>query len=115
MSGEIQSRITTDTTLLQTVIGSSVSMALRNVLIFYRRHYLVIVTNPKLTGIVLLSVPLVIMPIILFGRHVRKLSPQQPGQSGDLWWLCRRVVKKYQKLSRLLITNSMNRDTFPNR
>lgn len=74
LSGEIQSRITTDTTLLQSVIGSSVSMALRNVLIFIGGIILLLITNPKLTGIVLLSVPLVIMPIIIFGRHVRKLS-----------------------------------------
>jgi ATP-binding cassette subfamily B protein len=74
LSGEIQSRITTDTTLLQTVIGSSVSMALRNVLIFMGGIILLFITNPKLTGIVLLSVPLVIVPIIIFGRHVRSLS-----------------------------------------
>lgn len=74
LSGEIQSRITTDTTLIQTVIGSSVSMALRNVLIFIGGIILLFITNPKLTGIVLLSVPLVIMPIIIFGRHVRSLS-----------------------------------------
>lgn len=74
LSGEIQSRITTDTTLLQTVIGSSVSMALRNVLMFIGGIIWMFVTNPKLTGIVLLSVPLVVMPIIIFGRRVRKLS-----------------------------------------
>ena len=74
LSGEIQSRITTDTTLLQTVIGSSVSMALRNVLMFIGGIIWMFVTNPKLTGIVLLSVPLVIMPIIIFGQKVRKLS-----------------------------------------
>ncbi|ARN76255.1 ABC transporter ATP-binding protein [Oceanicoccus sagamiensis] len=74
LSGEIQSRITTDTTLLQTVIGSSVSMALRNVLLFIGGIILLLFTNPKLTAIVLISVPLVIMPIIIFGRHVRKLS-----------------------------------------
>lgn len=74
LSGEIQSRITTDTTLLQTVIGSSVSMALRNVLLFIGGIILLLFTNPKLTAIVLISVPLVIMPIIIFGRHVRSLS-----------------------------------------
>lgn len=74
LSGEIQSRITTDTTLLQTVIGSSVSMALRNVLLFIGGIILLLFTNPKLTAIVLISVPLVIMPIIVFGRHVRSLS-----------------------------------------
>ncbi len=74
LSGEIQSRITTDTTLLQTVIGSSVSMALRNVLIFLGGIILMFITNPKLTGIVLLCVPLVIVPIIVFGQRVRSLS-----------------------------------------
>lgn len=74
ISGEIQSRITTDTTLLQTVIGSSVSMALRNVLMFVGGLIWMFVTNPKLTAVVLLSVPLVVMPIILFGRKVRVLS-----------------------------------------
>jgi len=74
LSGEIQSRITTDTTLIQSVIGSSVSMALRNTLIFIGGIILMSITNLKLTGIVLLSVPLVIGPIILFGQRVRALS-----------------------------------------
>lgn len=73
-SGEIQSRITTDTTLLQTVIGSSVSMALRNMLMFVGGLVWMFITNPKLTTIVLLSVPLVVMPIMIFGRRVRGLS-----------------------------------------
>jgi ATP-binding cassette subfamily B protein len=74
LSTEIQSRITTDTTLLQTVIGSSVSIALRNILMFVGGLVLLLITNPKLTGIVLLSVPLVVVPIIYFGRRVRELS-----------------------------------------
>ncbi len=74
LSGEIQSRITTDTTLIQNVVGSSLSMALRNVLIFIGGIILMFFTNPKLTGIVLLSVPLIVMPVMLFGQRVRKLS-----------------------------------------
>jgi ATP-binding cassette subfamily B protein len=74
LSGEIQSRITTDTTLLQTVIGSSVSIALRNFLMFIGGLILLFITNPKLTGLVMLSVPLVVVPIIVFGRRVRSLS-----------------------------------------
>ena len=73
-SGEIQSRITTDTTLLQSVIGSSVSIALRNILMLIGGCVLLMITNAKLTFIVLLSVPLVIVPILFFGRKVRKLS-----------------------------------------
>jgi len=71
---EIQSRITTDTTLLQTVIGSSVSVALRNILMTAGGLVLLFVTNFKLSLIVLASVPLVVFPIILFGRRVRSLS-----------------------------------------
>lgn len=71
---EIQSRITTDTTLLQTVIGSSVSIALRNILMFVGGLILLFVTNFKLSLIVLASVPLVVLPLIAFGRRVRSLS-----------------------------------------
>lgn len=71
---EIQSRITTDTTLLQTVIGSSVSIALRNVLMFFGGLILLLITNVKLSLIVLVSVPLVVLPVLAFGRRVRSLS-----------------------------------------
>lgn len=71
---EIQSRITTDTTLLQTVIGSSVSIALRNILMFFGGLTLLFITNPKLSLLVISAVPLVVTPIILFGRRVRRLS-----------------------------------------
>ncbi len=71
---EIQSRITTDTTLIQTVIGSSVSIALRNALMFAGGLVLLFVTNAKLSLIVVVCVPLVVAPIVLFGRRVRRLS-----------------------------------------
>ncbi|MBF0286469.1 MAG: ATP-binding cassette domain-containing protein [SAR324 cluster bacterium] len=74
LSSEIQSRITTDTTLLQTVIGSSVSMALRNGLMFCGGLVWLFITNVKLTFLVMISVPLVITPILIFGRKVRTLS-----------------------------------------
>ena len=74
MTGEVLSRITTDTTLILSVIGSSVSIALRNLLIFLGGLALMLVTSPKLTGMVLLIVPLVIVPIILLGRRLRVLS-----------------------------------------
>jgi ATP-binding cassette, subfamily B, bacterial len=73
-SGEIQSRITADTTLLQTVIGSSVSIALRSTLTLVGGTVLLFVSNPRLTAIVLISVPLVLIPIVVFGRRVRSLS-----------------------------------------
>ncbi|GAA3916858.1 ABC transporter transmembrane domain-containing protein [Litoribacillus peritrichatus] len=74
LSGEIQSRLTTDTTLLQTVIGSSFSFALRNSLTFIGGLALMFVTNVKLTLIVLAVVPLIVFPLVYFGRKVKKLS-----------------------------------------
>ncbi|MEE2689862.1 MAG: ABC transporter transmembrane domain-containing protein, partial [Pseudomonadota bacterium] len=73
-TGEVLSRLTTDTTLLQIVIGSSISVALRNILLFFGGALLLVVTSPKLTGIVFLFVPLVVAPIILIGRVVRQRS-----------------------------------------
>ncbi len=74
MTGEVLSRITTDTTLILSVIGSSVSIALRNLLIFAGGLVLLFMTSPKLTGLVLLIVPLVVVPIIVLGRRLRGLS-----------------------------------------
>ena len=73
-AAEITSRVTTDTTLLQTVIGSSVSIALRNVLMFFGGVVLLFVTNPRLSVFVIVAAPLVVLPLILFGRRVRQLS-----------------------------------------
>ena len=74
LSGEIQSRITTDTTLIQSVIGSSASIALRNFLLLLGGIVFLFITNPRLTSVVLICIPLVIGPIMFFGRRVRRLS-----------------------------------------
>lgn len=74
MTGEVLSRLTTDTTLILSVIGSSVSIALRNVLIFLGGMVALLLTSAKLTGLVLLIVPGVIVPIIILGRRLRGLS-----------------------------------------
>jgi ATP-binding cassette subfamily B protein len=74
MTGEVLSRITTDTTLILSVIGSSVSIALRNLLLFIGGLVLMLFTSGKLTGMVLLVVPAVIVPIVVLGRRLRSLS-----------------------------------------
>ena len=74
MTGEVLSRITTDTTLILSVIGSSVSVALRNVLIFAGGMVMMLVTSLKLTGLAVLIVPAVMVPIIVLGRRMRNLS-----------------------------------------
>ena len=82
-TGEILSRMTTDTTVLQVVVGSTASMALRNVLLLFGGTVLIAVTSPKLTGLVFLVVPLVILPIVLFGRRVRRLSRASQDRVAD--------------------------------
>jgi len=74
MTGEVLSRITTDTTLILSVIGSSISIALRNLLIFAGGMVLMLLTSAKLTGLVLLIVPAVVVPILTLGRRLRVLS-----------------------------------------
>ena len=73
-SGEIMSRLTTDTTLLQTLIGSSVSLAVRNALTLTGALTLMVITNLKLSLVILVAVPVTLLPILIFGRRVRKLS-----------------------------------------
>jgi ATP-binding cassette subfamily B protein len=75
-SGEIMSRLTTDTTLLQTIIGSSFSMALRSSLTLTGALVMMFITNLKLSLIIAVGVPLVLLPILIFGRRVRRLSTQ---------------------------------------
>ena len=76
LTGEIISRITTDTTLILSVIGSSVSVALRNLLILIGGMAMLLLTSAKLTGLVLLVVPAVVVPIVVLGRRLRVLSRQ---------------------------------------
>ncbi|MCP2679561.1 ABC transporter transmembrane domain-containing protein [Maricaulaceae bacterium NA33B04] len=74
LTGEVLSRITTDTTLLLTVVSSSASWFLRNIIVLSGGLVLMLWTTPKLTGLVLLIVPLLMLPIILLGRRLRTLS-----------------------------------------
>jgi len=73
---EIQSRLTADMTLLQTVIGSSVSFALRNLIMMIGGIIWLFITNAKLAALVTICVPLVVIPILVYGRRVRHLSRQ---------------------------------------
>ena len=75
-SGEIMSRLTTDTTLLQTIIGSSFSMALRSSLTLIGALVMMVITNLELSLYIAVGVPLVLLPILIFGRRVRRLSNQ---------------------------------------
>ncbi|WP_299397477.1 ABC transporter transmembrane domain-containing protein [Pelagibius sp.] len=83
-TGEVLSRLTTDTTLLQTVVGSSVSVAIRNSLLLAGGSVLLIITSARLTALVFLVVPLVLLPILTYGRRVRRLSRDSQDRIADL-------------------------------
>ncbi len=83
-TGEVISRLTNDTTMLETVIGSSASMAIRNLLLLVGGFVMLALTSAKLTLLVLGGVPLVVAPIVLFGRRVRKLARQSQDRVGDI-------------------------------
>jgi len=83
-TGDVISRLTNDTTMLEQVIGSSASMAVRNVLLMIGGIVMLSLTSLKLTALVLGGVPLVVAPIILFGRRVRKLARASQDRVGDV-------------------------------
>ncbi|MCH8997399.1 MAG: ATP-binding cassette domain-containing protein [Proteobacteria bacterium] len=83
-TGEILSRLTTDTSVLQMVVGTSVSIALRNAIMLVGGTVLLAVTSARLTGLVFLVVPLVLVPILVFGRRVRRLSRASQDRIADV-------------------------------
>ena len=83
-TGELLSRLTTDTTLLQTVIGSQASSALRNLILLTGGIVMLFITSPRLTGLVFLLVPVVVVPIIILGKRVRQRSRLSQDRIADL-------------------------------
>jgi len=83
-TGELLSRLTTDTTLLQTVIGSQASSALRNLLLLLGGIAMLFITSPRLAGLVFVLVPIVVVPIIVLGRRVRQRSRASQDRIADL-------------------------------
>ncbi len=73
-SGELVSRLTADTTQIKSAVGASVSVALRNIMLFIGAAAMMVITSPKLSGFVLLAIPLIVIPLVAFGRWVRRLS-----------------------------------------
>ncbi|WP_065752110.1 ABC transporter transmembrane domain-containing protein [Bradyrhizobium paxllaeri] len=73
-SGELVSRLTADTTQIKSAVGASVSIALRNMMLFIGATTMMVITSPKLSGFVLLAIPVIVIPLVAFGRWVRRLS-----------------------------------------
>ncbi len=82
-SGEVLSRLTADTTLIQTVVGTSISMGLRNLIMGTGALIMLIVTNPLVMAQVLGGLVLVVLPAIVYGRRVRKLSRASQDRVAD--------------------------------
>ena len=83
MTGDLISRLNTDTTLIQSVAGSTISLAIRNVFLFFGGLILMLSTSVKLAGIVLLIIPMIIFPLIYFGRFLRRLTRQTQDKLAD--------------------------------
>lgn len=105
-AGEIMSRLTTDTTLLQTIIGSSLSMALRSGLTLTGALVLMFLTNLKLSLIIVASVPLVLLPIIIFGRRVRRLSTASQDSIANVGSYAGEIIQNIK------VVQSYNRENF---
>ncbi len=73
-SGELMSRLTADTTQIKSAVGASVSIALRNFMMFVGATAMMVITSPRLSGLVLLAIPVIVLPLVAFGRWVRRLS-----------------------------------------
>lgn len=82
-TGEVLSRLTTDTTLIQSVVGSSLSVAMRSMVTLVGGLIMLVVTSPRLTGMILVLVPIVVGPILYYGRKLRKLSRASQDRIAD--------------------------------
>ncbi|MFT6103201.1 MAG: ATP-binding cassette subfamily B protein [Granulosicoccus sp.] len=83
-SGELMSRLTTDTSVLQSIIGSSISFALRSLLLVVGGLFMLLITNVKLTLVVFAALPIIILPVLFFGKRVRKLSRASQDSVADV-------------------------------
>lgn len=82
-TGEVLSRLTADTTLIQAVVGTSISMALRNILLFAGGLAMLFITSVRLSSIIIVLLAAVVLPIVFFGRRVRKLSRDSQDRIAD--------------------------------
>src|SRR5438046_1297639 len=73
-TGEITSRLTADTTQIKSAVGSSVSVALRNIVLFMGSSVMMVVTSPRLSFFVIVAIPVIVLPLVAFGRLVRRRS-----------------------------------------
>lgn len=82
-TGEIQSRLTADTTLIKTVVGSTASIALRNAFTLVGAMTMLVYTSPRLAALVLVAIPVIALPLLIFGRLVRRLARKSQDTLAD--------------------------------
>lgn len=82
-TGEVLSRLTADTTLIKTVVGSSASIALRNLFLFVGASSMMVVTSARLSSLVLFAIPMIVLPLVFLGRWVRRLSRSAQDRLAD--------------------------------
>ena len=82
-TGEVLSRLTADTTLIKTVVGSSASIALRNLFLFVGAVSMMVFTSPRLSSLVLFAIPMIVLPLVFLGRWVRRLSRSAQDRLAD--------------------------------
>ncbi len=98
MTGDLTSRLNADTTLIQSVAGSTISLAIRNVFLFFGGLLLMLSTSIKLAGIVLIIIPLIVFPLLYFGKFLRQLTRQTQDKLADSAGIATELILAAQTL-----------------
>ncbi len=108
-TGEVLSRLTTDTTLVQSISGSGISIALRSSLALVGGLIMLILTSPRLAGYTLVGIPVVILPVIIVGRYIRKLSRQSQDRVADTSGLAGETLNAMQTVQSFTLEDLQTR------
>jgi ATP-binding cassette subfamily B protein len=108
-TGEVLSRLTTDTTLVQSISGSGISIALRSSLALLGGLVMLVLTSPRLAGYTLIGIPVVILPVIVVGRYIRKLSRQSQDRVADTSGLAGETLNAMQTIQSFTLEDLQTR------
>ena len=108
-TGEVLSRLTTDTTLVQSISGSGISIALRSSLALVGGLVMLILTSPRLAGYTLIGIPMVVLPVIIVGRYIRKLSRQSQDRVADTSGLAGETLNAMQTIQSFTLEDLQTR------
>ena len=114
-TGELTSRLTADTTQIKSAVGSSVSVALRNVVLFLGSATMMVITSPKLSVFVLAAIPLIVLPLVGFGRAVRRRSRTAQDTLADASAYASELIGAVRTLQAFTNERLARRRVFPKR